>query len=76
MMIVEMTLSYFCLLPILRRKFVVFWIHSFTFKEYLNEKKSHNMLCLILGPRLKTFPLVFSFIGHEEGVNIVEIYDR
>ncbi len=30
----------------------------------------------MLDPRLQNFPPVFSFIGHEEGVNIVEKYDR
>jgi hypothetical protein len=29
----------------------------------------------MLDPRFKNFPLVFSFIGHEKGVNIVERYD-
>jgi hypothetical protein len=46
------------------------------FKKIFETKKSHNMLCLILDPRLKTFPVIFSFMGHEEGVNIVEINDR
>jgi len=30
------------------------------------------MLCLMLDPRFKNFPLVFSFIGHEKKVNIVK----
>jgi hypothetical protein len=34
------------------------------------------MLCLMLGPRFKSFRLVFSFIGHEEGVSVIEKYDR
>jgi hypothetical protein len=34
------------------------------------------MLCLMLDPRFKSLHLIFSFIGCEEGVNIVEEYDR
>lgn len=48
----------------------------FPFKRIFEEKKFHNMLCLMLDSRFKNFPLVFSFIGHEERVNIGEGYDR
>jgi hypothetical protein len=34
------------------------------------------MLCLMLGLRFKSFRLIFSFIGREEGVSVVEKYDR
>jgi hypothetical protein len=34
------------------------------------------MLCLILNPRCESLHLVSYFIDHEEGVNIVEEYDR
>jgi len=47
----------------------------FLLKEFL-KKKNHNMLYLMLGPRFKSFCLVSSFIGREEGVNILEKYDR
>jgi hypothetical protein len=33
------------------------------------------MLALMLDPRLKSLHLVFSFIGHDQGVAIVEQYD-
>jgi hypothetical protein len=39
------------------------------------EKKAHNMLSLMLDPRFKSLCLVFSFIGREQGVAIVEEYD-
>jgi hypothetical protein len=39
------------------------------------EKKSHNMLALILNPRFKSFCLVSSFIVHDQGVAIVEQHD-
>jgi hypothetical protein len=74
MMNLELLLS--CLLPISRRKFVVFW-NSFLFKKRkYEERKFHNVLCLMLNPRFNNFHLISSFIGREEGVNIVEEYDR
>jgi hypothetical protein len=36
-----------------------------------NEKRTHNMLALMLDPRFKNLTLIFSFIGHEHGVAIV-----
>jgi hypothetical protein len=39
-------------------------------------KKTHNMLSLILNPRFKSLRLVFSFAGREEGVSIVDEYDK
>jgi len=38
--------------------------------------KAHNMFSLMLDPRLKTFCLVSSLIGHEQGKAIVEEYDN
>ncbi len=40
------------------------------------EKKSHNMLSLILDPRFKTLWLVSSFISGGQGVSIVEDYSK
>jgi hypothetical protein len=34
------------------------------------------MLSLMLDPRFKSFRLVSSFLGREEGVNIVDEYDK
>jgi hypothetical protein len=34
------------------------------------------MFTLMLDPRFKTFCLVYSFIGHEQGKAIVEKYDK
>jgi hypothetical protein len=75
MMILELLLSYICLLPISRRKFVVFW-NSFLLKKRYEERKFHNVLCLMLNPRFNIFHLVSSFIGCEEGVNIVDECER
>ncbi len=48
---------------------------SFKKKRY-EERKSHKMLHLIQNLQFKSFHLISSFIGHEEGVNIVEEYDK
>ncbi len=53
---------------------MVFWNISFLKKEM--KRKFHNMLCLTLNPRFNNFHLASSFIGHKDGVNIVEEYDR
>jgi hypothetical protein len=34
------------------------------------------MLCSMLDPKFQNFCLVFSFIGHEEKLNIVKKYNR
>jgi hypothetical protein len=39
------------------------------------EKKAHNMFLLMLDPRLKSLCLVFSYVGREQGISIVEEYD-
>ncbi len=44
--------------------------------EKYNEKKTHNMLALVLDPRFKSLKLTSSFIGHEYVVVIVEEYDK
>jgi hypothetical protein len=46
----------------------------FFFKH--EEKKPHNMLCLMLDPRFESLHLVFSSICSEEGVSIVEEYNK
>jgi len=52
-----------------------FGFFSFPLKKN-EENKAHNMLSLMLDPRFKTFHLVSSFIGHEQGKTIVEKYDK
>jgi hypothetical protein len=48
---------------------------SFFFNKY-DEKQTHNILTLILHPKYKSLILIWSFIGHEQGVAIVEEYDK
>jgi len=48
----------------------------FSFLKTFDESKTHNMLTSILfDPRFKSFHLVFSFIGRDQGVAIIEQYD-
>ncbi len=44
-------------------------------KKYEN-MKVHNMISLMLNPRFKSFHLVSSFVGREQGVALVEEYER
>jgi hypothetical protein len=51
-----------------------FEFFSFLLKNN-EERKAHNMFSLMLDPRFKTFHLVSSLIGHEQGKAIVEEHD-
>jgi hypothetical protein len=44
-------------------------------KKYEN-KNSHNMISLMLDPGFKSLCIVSSFVGKEQGVALVEEYDR
>ncbi len=47
-----------------------------SFLKKFDERKTHNMLTIILlDPRFKSFHLVSSFIGCDQGVSIIEQYD-
>jgi hypothetical protein len=59
------------------KKEVIKVLDSFlSFLKKYEERKAHDMLSLMLDPRFKTFCLVSSFIGHEQGKAIVEDYDK
>jgi hypothetical protein len=50
-----------------------------SFLSFLNKyeyKKVHNMIFLMLDPRFKSLRIVSSFVGREQGVVLVEEYDR
>jgi hypothetical protein len=47
-----------------------------SFLRKYEERKAHNMLLLMLDPRFKNLHLVFSFVGPEQGISIVEENDR
>jgi hypothetical protein len=46
-----------------------------SFLRKYEKRKAHNMFSLILDPWLKSLHLVFSYVGHEQGISIVEKYD-
>ncbi len=60
----------------IKKKFVVFWICSFFKKEDM--KRKSLIACYVQCQTLnfKTFVQYFSFIGHEERLNIVKKYNR
>jgi hypothetical protein len=48
----------------------------FSFPKNYEQRKAHNMLYLMLDPWFKSLCLVSSFVGCEQGIYIVEEYDR
>jgi hypothetical protein len=66
-----------CLFAFNIKKEVCGVLDSFlSFLENYEERKAHNMFSLMLDPRFKSLHLVFSFIGYEQGISIVEGYDQ
>jgi hypothetical protein len=51
------------------------WGHWFYLLTNYDEKKAHNMLCLMLDSKYKRLKLRSSFIGQEQRLAIVEEYD-
>jgi hypothetical protein len=41
-----------------------------------DRRKAHNMISLMLDPRYKSLHTLSSFVGREQGVTLVEEYDR
>jgi len=59
------------------RREIINVLHSFlSFLKKYDNRKAHNMICLILNPRFKSFYIVSSFVGREQGVVLVEEYDK
>jgi len=52
----------------------VVWIHLSFLRKY-EERRSHNILSLMLDPRFKNLRSVSSLIGQEQGISIVQEYD-
>jgi hypothetical protein len=46
------------------------------FKKVYDKRKAHNIISWMLNPRYKSLHMVFSFVGKEQGVALVEEYDR
>jgi hypothetical protein len=47
-----------------------------SFLKKYEERKTHNMLSLMLDSQFKNLHLVSSFVGCEQGISIVQEYDR
>jgi len=47
-----------------------------SFLEKYENKKAHNMISLMFDPRFKSLCLVSSFLGKEQGVVLVEEYEK
>jgi hypothetical protein len=59
------------------RREVVNVLDSFlSFLKKYENRKAHNMNSLMLNPRFKNLHIVSSFVGREQGVALVEEYDR
>jgi hypothetical protein len=41
-----------------------------------DKRKAHNMVSLMLDPRYKSFCILSSFVGREQGVALVDEYDK
>jgi hypothetical protein len=65
-----------CLASNIKKEVVQVLNFFLSFLTKYEERKAHNMLPLILGPRFKTLHLVSSLIDHEQGKRIVEKYDN
>jgi hypothetical protein len=48
----------------------------FSFLKKYENKKAQNMISLMLDPRFKSFHIISSFVGKEQGVALVKEYDR
>jgi hypothetical protein len=55
---------------------VLFWILFFLISKKLKKKEVHNILYLMIDSKFKSPCLVFSFVGQEEDINIVDENDR
>jgi hypothetical protein len=56
-----------------RREVINVWDFFLSFLKVYDKRKAHNIISLMLNPNLH---MVFSFVGREQGVALVEKYDR
>jgi hypothetical protein len=47
-----------------------------SFLKVHDKRKAHNMIFLMLNPRRKSLHIISSFVGKEQGVTLVEEYDK
>jgi len=65
-----------CLTSNIKKEVIQVLDFFLSFLKKYEERKAHNMLSLMLDPRLKTLCLLSSLIGCEQGKEIVEEYDK
>jgi hypothetical protein len=68
-------LELICLVSNIRKEDCEVVDRFLSFLKKFDERKAHNMLALMLDPRFKSLCLMYSFIGHDQGIAIVEQYD-
>jgi len=47
-----------------------------SFLKVYDKRKAHNMINFMLNPRRKSLRIISSFVGKEQGVTLVEEYDK
>jgi hypothetical protein len=67
-------LNQFVWLPTLKKRFCRVLDRFISFLKKYYERKTHNMLIIMLNPKFKSLCLVFSFIGRYQIVVMVEQY--
>jgi hypothetical protein len=68
-------LEFICLASNIRKEVCGVFDSFISFLKKFEERKTHNVLVLMLDPRFNSLCLMSSFIGHDQGVAIVEQYD-
>jgi hypothetical protein len=65
-----------CLASNIKKEVIQVLDFFLSFLKNYEERKAHNMFSLMLDPRFKTFCLMSSLIGHEQGKAIVDECDK
>jgi hypothetical protein len=60
----------------IRREVINVLIFFLSFLKKYENRKAHNMISLMLDPRLKSLRIISSFVGREQSVALVEEYDK
>jgi hypothetical protein len=60
----------------IRREVINVFDFFLSFLKVCDKRKTHNMISLMLDPKYKNLCIVSSFVGREQGVVLVDKYDR
>ncbi len=69
------TLELICLVSNIRKEACEVLNNFLSFLKKIDERKTHNMLALLLDLRFKDLHLMSSFIGSDQGITIVQKCD-